>query len=75
MKFKIIYNVLYQNEPQQWWNFYPGRFGFFCSVKAAEKFMSKEKYRTERTLKETTAESMKEGHGIIFRVENYKISF
>jgi hypothetical protein len=74
VKFKIIYNVLYQNEPQQWWDFYPEKIGFFCSVKAAEKFMSKEKYRNE-TLKEVTAESMKEGHGIIFRVENYKISF
>lgn len=73
MKYKITYNILYQNKPQKWWDFYPEKIGFFCSVKAAEKFMSKKKYsyRNEETLKEITAESMKEGHGIIFRVENY----
>ena len=71
MKFKIIYNVI-ASPMQAWSDWRPfDKEPFFCSKKAAEKYLSNTKLAIcgLMSLKETTDNSIKRNFGIIFRVE------
>lgn len=71
MKFRISLNII--NGPMPTWTHWRCSNGqvFFCSKKAAEKYMSNTKLTIcgLMSLKETTDNSIRNHFGIIFRVE------